>query len=88
MDPKLLQSMGLDAKSIQAMAQMDPKLLQSFGLDPNMVQHGTVKKISEDSLHSIPSNSPSVKVCLRCKEKTLLGNCHQTFHFQKFVDNT
>ena len=46
MDPKLLQSMGLDAKSIQAMAQMDPKLLQSFGLDPNMIQHGTTKSIN------------------------------------------
>ena len=46
MDRNLLQSMGLDAKSIQAMAQMDPKMLQSFGLDPNMIQHGT-KKINK-----------------------------------------
>jgi hypothetical protein len=48
MDRNLLQSMGLDAKSIQAMAQMDPKMLQSFGLDPNMLQqsqYGTAKSI-------------------------------------------
>ena len=38
--------MGLDAKSIQAMAQMDPKMLQSFGLDPNMIQNGTTKSIN------------------------------------------
>jgi hypothetical protein len=44
------------------------------------------EKILEDSLDSIPSPSPSVKVqimggkvCLRCKGKT--------FCFQKFVDN-
>ena len=46
MDRNLLQSMGLDAKSIQAMAQMDPKMLQSFGLDPNMIQHGTTKSMN------------------------------------------
>ena len=49
MDRNLLQSMGLDAKSIQAMAQMDPKMLQSFGLDPNMLQqsqYGTTKSIN------------------------------------------
>jgi hypothetical protein len=46
MDHHLLQSMGLDAKSIQAMAQMDPKMLQSFGLDPNMIQHGTTKSMN------------------------------------------
>ena len=42
--------------------------------------HVKVEKIQEDSLDSIPSPSPSVKiqnmggkVCLRCKGKTLLG---------------
>ena len=43
----------------------------------------------------IPSPSPSMKiqimgrkVCLRCKDKTLLGHCQQTQENKKFVDIT
>ena len=46
--------------------------------------HVKVEKIQEDSLDSIPSPSPSVKiqnmggkVCLRCKGKTLLGDVNE-----------
>ena len=52
-----------------------------------------LENILKDSLDSIPSPSPSVKiqimggkVCLSCIGQTLLGG-QQTFCFQKFVDN-
>ena len=54
--------------------------------------HVKVEKIQEDSLDSIPSPSPSVKiqnmggkVCLRCKGKTLLGDVKNFFVFQSLL---
>ena len=54
-----------------------------------------VEKILKGRLDSIPSPSPSVKilimgnkVCFRCKGKTLLGGCQQTFENKNFVDIT
>ena len=51
-----------------------------------------VEKILKGSLDSIPSPSPSVKilimgrkVCLKCRGKTLLGHCQQTFENKKFL---
>ena len=53
-----------------------------------------VETILKDSLDSIPSLSPSVKikiicrnVCLKCKGKTLLGDVHKLFVFKNFVYN-
>ena len=56
------------------------------------VHSSKVEKIVKGSLDWIPSPSPSVKIMggkvyLRCKGKTFLGWCQQTFWFQKFVDN-
>ena len=44
------------------------------------------------SFDSIPLPSVKIqimggKLCSKCKGKTLLGSCQQTFCFQKFVDN-
>ena len=54
-----------------------------------------IEKIKEDSLDSISSPSPSVKiqimggkVSLRCKGKTLLGIVHKLLKTKKFVDIT
>ena len=51
-----------------------------------------VKKILEDSLDSIQSPSPSVKiqimgwkVCLKCKGKTLLGDVNKLFVFRSLL---
>ena len=52
-----------------------------------------VEKILKGSLDSIPSPSVKIqimgrKVCLKCKGKTLMGRCQQTFENKKFVDIT
>ena len=52
-----------------------------------------VENILKGSLDSIPSPSMKIqfmggKVCLRCKGKTLLGFCQQTFENKKIVDIT
>ena len=53
-----------------------------------------VEKILSGSLDSIPSPSPLVKIqiiggkiCLRCKDETLLGGVNKLFYLQKVVDN-
>ena len=51
---------------------------------------GKVKKI-EDTLDSIPSPSPSVKIQImggKGVEVNIAGHCQQTFCIQKFADNT
>ena len=57
-------------------------------LTPTKSAIGKVEKILKDSLFSIPSPSPSVKiqiiggkVCLRCKGnwQNIAGRCQQTF---------
>ena len=53
--------------------------------------HVKVEKIQEDSLDSIPSPSPSVKIqnmgrkaCLRCTSKTLLGIVNKLLYQKAF----
>ena len=57
--------------------------------------HVKVEKIQEDSLDSIPSPSPSVKiqnmggkVCLRCKGKTLLGVVNKLLKTKTLLKST
>ena len=54
-----------------------------------------VEKILKGSLDSIPSPSPSVKiqimvgkVCSKCKAKTLLGRCQQTFEKKSLLTSS
>ena len=52
-----------------------------------------VRNILKGSLDAILSPSVKIqiisrKVCSKCKSKTLLGRCQQTFETKKFVDIT
>ena len=56
---------------------------------------GKVEKILKDSLDSIPSPLPSVKiqimvgkVCIEMQKQNIAGHCQQTFENKKFVDIT
>ena len=62
----------------------------TFNLGTKLYISSKVEKILKASLDLIPSPSVKIqimggKVCLRCKSKTLLGICQQTFENKKLT---